>query len=159
MECWLVIAAPLCSRSSGVMGSVIGPRHDEQLRADLEPSPLGRFVVDAEAQLAVFEEELRHAAGRGEPFDVADREHRRIPQLADDVGRLANRHSGDVENPAPALGAAAATGEMAMGRSMSWRPATARASASLTAASPSTQMTNESVAGRSAGQVVNRAKL
>ncbi len=102
-KCLVVIGRPLSACSSGVMGSVIGPRHDEQLRADLEPSPLGGFVVDAETQLAVFEEELRHAAGRGEPFDVADREHGRIPQFADDVRRLANWHPGDVEDPAPAL--------------------------------------------------------
>ena len=44
------------------VGSVISSRQDEQPRADLKPGALGGLEVDAEAQLAVLEEELRDAS-------------------------------------------------------------------------------------------------
>src|SRR5688572_17330296 len=39
-----VIERPLSASSRGVIELVIGPRHDEQLRADLEPRALGGLV-------------------------------------------------------------------------------------------------------------------
>ena len=52
--------------------------------------------------MAVFEVVLRDAAGRGEAFDVADREHGRVAHEREQLHRRVSRHTGDVDDMAGA---------------------------------------------------------
>src|SRR5438309_6274606 len=73
-------------------------RQAEEFGAECEMSALGRVLVDGEPHLAVFHEEIGHAAQLCELLPIADREHREPLDRVEQANGFFRVQSGDVHH-------------------------------------------------------------